>query len=81
MRAATTSTNTAPLGERTNVAMSKLLITGSPEVSTMRRPIQVTSGARDRKAEQLHEQVEGERRAPSEMEVGPGAAGERFLVG
>jgi hypothetical protein len=29
-----------------NAAMSKLLIIGSPEASTMRRPTQVASGAR-----------------------------------
>ena len=44
--AATTSTNTTPAGDRTNAAMSKLLIIGSPEASTMRRTTQVTSGAK-----------------------------------
>ena len=46
LSAATTTTNATPAGERTNAAMSKLLITGSPEASTMRRPTQVTSGAK-----------------------------------
>ena len=44
--AATTSTNKTPAGDRTNAAMSKLLIIGSPEASTMRRTTQVTSGAK-----------------------------------
>jgi len=42
--ATTTSTNATPVGESTNLAMSKLLITGSPAASTMRRPTQLTIG-------------------------------------
>ena len=62
-----------PAGESTNAAMSKLLITGPPDASTMRRPTPVTSGVRSAKPSSCITRWKPSDGRQWSAEVGPGA--------